>query len=355
MNAVAKLRRKLGNTAADALLITSPQNRFYSTGFRSSAGLAFITKEKSYFSTDFRYFEDASSKIDGFELIMSTYERKYTDIINELSEKHSIKKIAFESDSVTFDEYENYRKCLSADLVSMGNLLPRLRLVKEDYEVERIKKAMAIAEGALSDLLCIIGEGMSEKEIATELEYLMMKRGAEKKSFDTIAVSGENGSHCHGVPCERKFRKGDFLTLDFGCVYEGYCSDITRTIAIGYVTDEMKNVYDTVLLAQTEALKAAKAGIVGQDLHNIAQSVIADAGYGEYFGHGLGHSLGIDVHDGVGASPSSKAVLPRGMVMSIEPGIYIPGKFGVRIEDIIRLDENGNTNLTKTPKELMII
>jgi len=352
---IDKLRAKIAESEFDALLLTSPQNRFYATGFRSSAGIAVITKEDAYFSTDFRYFEDASNKIHGMELKMAGYNVKYTDIINDIIAKHGIKKLAFESDSMTYDEYAKYKDALNAELVSQGGLCAELRLVKEDFEVELITKALRIAEKAFSDLLKVIKAGMSEAEVRAELEYLMMKNGGEGTSFSTIAVSGENGSHCHGVPGERKLRDGDFLTLDFGCIYKGYCSDITRTIAIGHVTDEMEFVYNTVLKAQTEAMKQAKAGVVGCDLHNVAAGIIADAGYGEYFGHGLGHSLGIDVHDGIGASPSQPKPLPAGCVISCEPGIYIPNKFGVRIEDIIRLTDDGCIDLTEAPKELIVI
>ncbi len=352
---VEKIRKRLATADFDALLLTSPQNRFYTTGFRSSAGVVVITRDAAYFMTDFRYFEDATGRISGMELIMVGYSKKYTDVINSIIEKHDIKRLGFESDSMTYDEYTKYNESLNAQLVSQNGMCEELRLVKEDFEKDRIVKALRIAEKAFSELLGVIKVGMSEADARTELEYLMMKNGGEGASFSTIAVSGTNGSHCHGVPGERKLCPGDFLTLDFGCIYKGYCSDITRTIALDHATDEMKKVYDTVYAAQTESMKYAKAGVIGRDLHNVAAKVIDEAGYGEYFGHGLGHSLGIDVHDGIGASPTQLKPLPKNAVISCEPGIYIPGKFGVRIEDIIMLDDEGCTDLTQAPRELIIV
>lgn len=339
----------------DALLLTSPQNRFYATGFNSSDGVALICRDKSVFATDFRYYEDACSKISGFGMVMTSRNHGYYDIINDFCAQLGIKSLGFEDNAVNVAEFSVMKEKLNAELMPIGDMMTRLRLVKKPFEIELIENSQRIAEKAFVRLMPSIKAGVSESDLAAELDYLMRTFGAEKCAFDTICVSGENGSLCHGVPGGRIIQPGDFITFDFGAFAGGYCSDMTRTVAVGYVSDEMRKVYDVVLQAQLAALDAAKAGIIGSDLHNIAAKVIGDAGYGEYFGHGLGHSVGIEVHDGPGASPTNPNPLPAGTVVTIEPGIYIAGKFGVRIEDFVVLTEDGCRNLTRTEKELKIL
>lgn len=338
-----------------AVLLTSPQNRFYATGFHSSAGVALISPRRAVFATDFRYFEDAESKIRGFELVMSTNERAYTDIINDFCREEGVETLAFEDDAMSYAAYRAYTEKLTARLVPEDGLMARLRHRKRAFELDRIEAAQRIAEGAFAKILERIKPGVRECDIAAELDYQMRLGGATGCSFDTIVVSGENGSLCHGVPGERTVRDGDFITMDFGALWGGYCSDMTRTVAVGHVSEEQRRVYDTVLRAQEAGIAAAHAGIVGAELHKVAADIIAAAGYGEYFGHSLGHSLGIDVHDGLGAQPTNPNPLPEGVVVTIEPGIYIPGKFGVRIEDFVVLTPDGCRNFTRAPKELIIL
>lgn len=345
----------LADAPYDAVLLTSPQNRFYATGFRSSAGVALISAHRALFATDFRYFEDAGAKIQGFELVMSTTERTYTDIINEFCREEGVKTLAFEADAMSYTQYCAYAEKLTAKLVPEDGLLARLRHCKRPFELDRIEAAQRIAEGAFAKILERIKPGVRECDIAAELDYQMRLGGAAGCSFDTIVVSGENGSLCHGVPGERVIRDGDFITMDFGALWGGYCSDMTRTVAVGHVSEEQRKVYDTVLRAQEAGIAAAHAGIIGADLHRVAAEIIAEAGYGKYFGHSLGHSLGIDVHDGLGAQPTNLNPLPEGVVVTIEPGIYIPGKFGVRIEDFVVLTQDGCRNFTRAPKELIIL
>lgn len=339
----------------DAVLLTSPQNRFYATGFHSSAGVALISPRRAVFATDFRYFEDAGTKIQGFELVMSTVERTYTDIINDFCREEGVETLAFEADAMSYASYQAYMEKLTARLVPEDGLLARLRHRKRTFELDRIEAAQRIAEGAFAKILERIKPGVRECDIAAELDYQMRLGGATGCSFDTIVVSGENGSLCHGVPGERTIRDGDFVTMDFGALWGGYCSDMTRTVAVGHVSDEQRRVYDTVLRAQEAGISAAHAGIIGAELHQVAADIIAEAGYGEYFGHSLGHSLGIDVHDGLGAQPTNPNPLPEGVVVTVEPGIYIPGKFGVRIEDFVVLTPEGCRNFTRAPKELIIL
>jgi Xaa-Pro aminopeptidase len=234
-------------------------------------------------------------------------------------------------------------------------LLTVLRGSKDEVEIAAMVAAQRIAESALEELLGEIAVGMTEKEIAARLQYLMVTAGAEKLSFDTIVASGPNSSMPHAVPTERRIENGDFLTIDFGCVYHGYCSDMTRTFAVGSVSDEMRAVYDTVLEAQLAGIAAAKAGVSGKEIDGAAREVIEKAGYGPYFGHSFGHSLGIDIHENPNASPGNNEPMPVGAVISAEPGIYLPGRFGVRIEDVLVLEESGCRNITAFPKELLVI
>jgi len=352
---VDRIRTELASRNFDAVLLTSFQNRFYATGFPSSAGIVLITAENAYFATDFRYFEDASNKIDGYVLDMVKAGHTYNDIVNAVCQKEGIKRLGFEDGAMTYSEYQAKHNALTAELVPMGDMMAKLRMVKLPHEIEKITRAQRIAEDAFAALLPEIHAGMTEKELAAKLTYYMEIRGSEKNSFDPIVVSGANGSLCHGHPTMKLVADGEFITFDFGATYEGYCSDMTRTVAVGKPSDEMAQVYYTVLEAQKQSIAAAKAGIIGADLHKIAADIIADAGYGDYFGHGLGHGLGIDVHDGGGASPSYKEPLPVNFVCTIEPGIYLPGKFGVRIEDFVVITEDGCENITKAPKDLLIL
>ena len=228
-------------------------------------------------------------------------------------------------------------------------------MVKDPQEIEKLLAAQDIAGKAFTQLLNEIRPGVTEQQLAARLDYLMRTYGAEKSSFDTIVASGANGSKHHAVPSEKPVEAGDFITFDFGAMKDGYCSDTTRTVAVGHATDEMREVYDTVLRAQLAGIAAAKAGITGKAVDGAARDVIAAAGYGEYFGHGFGHGLGIEVHEAPTAAPSYDKPLPAGAVISAEPGIYLPGKLGVRIEDVLILSEDGCRSITGLPKELLIL
>ena len=236
-----------------------------------------------------------------------------------------------------------------------SGLLDSLRASKDEEELEAMICAQRIAEKSLEETLAWMQVGMTEKEVAAYLEYRMISNGAEKKSFDTIIASGPNSSKPHAVPGERKLQNGEFVTIDFGCVVNGYCSDTTRTVVLGQPTEEMRKVYDVVLQAQLAGIAAARAGLTGKEIDAAARQVIEDAGYGAYFGHSFGHSLGIEIHESPNLAPSNGEPMPVGAVVSAEPGIYLPGKFGVRIEDVLVLREDGCENITKYPKELLIL
>lgn len=356
MSRFEKIAAKLSQYDLDAMMVTSAPNRLYATGFRSSAGLALITPDASYFFTDSRYIEAATKAVTGGEVRESTRENPMTKMVAELVERHGIKRLGFEESYMTVSELENtWKKKLSCEFIPATDLLTELRSVKDAEEVKTLIAAQRIAERALTEVLDFIKVGRTEKEIAAYLQYKMLTFGSEKNSFDPIVVSGPNSSLPHGVPTTKAVEAGDFITMDFGCVLGGYCSDMTRTVAVGHVTEEMDTVYHTVLNAQLAGIATAKAGVTGKAVHEAAAKVIADAGYGAYFGHGFGHGLGVEVHEQPGANLNNDKPLPVGAVISAEPGIYLPGKFGVRIEDVLVIEENGCLDIMEAPKKLLIL
>jgi Xaa-Pro aminopeptidase len=248
-----------------------------------------------------------------------------------------------------------YEKKLNAQLIPLHSKIAGFRQVKEAYELERMRKAQQITDAAFAEVLTRIDVGMTEKEVAAELIYCLLKNGGEGLSFDPIVVSGPNTSLPHGVPSDRRLKEGDLVTMDFGVIYQGYCSDMTRTVALGYATEEMRKVYDTVLKAQLAGIEATRAGVKGKDIDAAARQVIVDAGYGDYFGHGYGHSIGMECHEQPSCSPAGETVMEENMVSSAEPGIYLPGKFGVRIEDVVIIKADGCEDITRSPKNLIII
>lgn len=357
MNHFAAIREKLNDYGLDAMLLTGASNRYYASGFASTGtdGVAFVTRDQTYYFTDFRYIEAASAQVKDAVIQMTKSGRGYLTLLNEAIEKHHIKRIGYEDVYMTVAEYNIYRDKLNCELVPAAELLTRLRMIKDDEERKTLIAAQRIAERALEEIYNDIRIGVTEKEIAARLTYLMLHYGAENMSFDPIVVSGANGSMPHGVPGEKTIADGEFITMDFGCIYRGYCSDMTRTVAVGHVTEEMNRVYQTVLRAQLAGIERAKAGVSGHDIDAAARDIIAAEGYGEYFGHSFGHGVGVEIHEAPNASPNYKEALPAGAVISAEPGIYLPGKFGVRIEDVIVLREDGCDNITKAPKELLIL
>ena len=298
---------------------------------------------------------DIGAAVTDFEVREIGGGKSYTAAINELIEQDGVKKVALEDRTLTYAEYTAWASALHAAAVRLEDGVERLRICKEDDEVEKIVAAQRIAEQAFEEVLNDIRAGATEKEIAARLTYLMLHYGAENMSFDPIVVSGANSSKPHGVPTEKQIAAGDFVTMDFGCIVDGYCSDMTRTVAVGHVTDEMQAVYDTVLNAQLAGIACCKAGVISRDVDGAARKVIADAGYGDYFTHSFGHSLGLEIHESPNASPSETRLLPAGTVISAEPGIYLPGRFGVRIEDVLVLREDGCQDITQSPKNLIVL
>ena len=357
MNHFKEIAVQLERHDLDGMLLTGEANRFYASGFHSAGtdGVALVTRGKAYYFTDSRYIEAAGRYVQGAEIRETRAGRGYGALVEEVVVERHLRRLGFEDAYMTVQDHERYRKALSCDLVPATDLLLDLRMVKDDEELEAMVAAQRIAERALTDILKEIRPGVTEKEIAARLQYLMLHYGASDMSFDPIVVSGPNGSLPHGVPSEKVIRRGEFVTMDFGCIYRGYCSDMTRTVAVGFATEEMQTVYNTVLSAQKAGIAAARAGLTGREVDGAARAVIDAAGYGDYFGHSFGHGVGVEIHEAPNASPVNDKPLPAGAVISAEPGIYLPGKLGVRIEDVIILTPEGCRNITKAPKDLLIL
>lgn len=353
-----KLASKLSPTGKEAALVTSETNIRYLTEFANSEGTLFITGEKAYLLVDFRYGEAARKHVTNAEIIV--YERYY-DAIIELIEKYGIRDLCIESSSMTVKELKDLEKnisktgCRAMANDRLDNLINLQRIIKSKDEIEKIRKAQQITEESFTELLNMVKPGVKESELALELEFLMRKKGAAGVSFDLITITGAKTSMPHGVPSDDEIKRGDFVTFDIGALYDGYHSDMTRTIAVGEVSDYQREIYNIVLKAQTTALAKVRAGIKAYEIDRTARSVIARAGYGEYFKHSTGHGVGLDIHEQPFVSAKGETLLSEGMVITVEPGIYLPGKFGVRIEDMVLVTKDGCENFATLPKELMIV
>ena len=341
--------------SCDAFLLTGRPNRMYCAQFDVAEGIAFLTAGEAFYFTDSRYIESAQKNLPDFTVLEVNREHGYLSRLNDAICARSVKTVGFEEREMTHGAFLRYEKELKAALSPMQEQLDALRQSKEPWEIERMKTAQKITDRTFSDLLDVIRAGMTEKELEAELIYRLYQNGAERPAFDPVVVSGPNTSMPHGVAGSRTLQYGDFVTLDFGALYGGYCADMTRTVALGFVSEQMHEVYQTVLQAQLAGLSATKAGKTGKEIDAAARNVICEAGYGEYFGHAYGHSLGIEIHENPNASPSNEEKMPVGAVVSAEPGIYLPEKFGVRIEDVVIFTPDGCENITKSAKNLIIL
>ena len=336
----------------DAALITDQLNVRYLGGVDYTDGFLLITKEKAFLAADSRYIEVAKrDAANGFEVVL--LDKRRSELIRELA--CGCKIIAYEENTLTCAELEAYKKALvDMEFRPAGAIVEQIRNVKDELEKNCVIKAQRIAEAAFDHILGYISTDVTEADVALELEYFMRKNGADGIAFDTIAASGTASSMPHAIPRRVKLEKG-FLTMDFGAKYQGYCSDMTRTVCVGSPTLEMKKVYQTVLDAQCSALEYICAGKKCADADKVARDIIAGAGYGSCFGHSLGHGVGLYIHEGISLSPRSQGVLENGNIVTVEPGIYLEGRFGVRIEDMVYVKPDGCENLTKTVKELIIL
>lgn len=354
MSNMKKILSAVRESECDALMITGETNRRYATGFPSSAGIVLVTGSEAFFFTDCRYLEAARRAIGDANVMEVSGDKSYSARINEITGDLRIKTIGFEQETVTYADYQKYSSQLDAELVPTQQILTQLRSSKSREELQHMIEAQRIAEKSFLELLRQISTDKTEREVAAELVCLFLKNGADDKSFDPIVVSGERSSMPHGVPTDQRIQRG-FLTIDFGVKYDGWCSDTTRTVCIGEPTEEMRIVYDTVHSAQKAGIKAARAGVSGKEIDGAARRMIEEAGYGEFFGHGFGHGLGLEVHEAPTAARTRDEIMPDGAVLSAEPGIYLPGRFGVRIEDVLYLTDTGSENITSLPKDLIIL
>lgn len=348
------LRAKLRERQLDAILISHPSNRRYITGFTGSSGFALVTLQEAILLTDFRYIKQAEEQSPHFKIVR--HSRQVFDTLRETCRELGLSSLAFEKDHLTYGQVEKLREALDGlSTVPVSGLIESLRMVKDEQELAILRKAVAIVDEVFNRIIQEIRPGLQEREIAVRMETMMRELGASGSAFDIIVASGPRSALPHGVASERVLEKGDLITLDFGAVYQGYCSDLTRTVMLGEPSPKQREIYEIVKEAQQAAVDGIRPGITGREADAIAREKIAAAGYGDYFGHGTGHGIGLDVHESPTVSPFGEQVLAPGMVVTVEPGIYLPEFGGVRIEDDVVVTENGHEVLTQSSKELIIL
>lgn len=348
-----RVRTILGERNLDALLIQKDENRAYVSGFFGSAGIVIVTPKEAILLVDFRYVEQAGREAPEFEVLKA--DRQFIEALTGLVSQRGWKRIGFESETVTVKQYQDYvAKLQAAELVPVEGI-DRLRWVKDEDELARIRHAVEIADAAFAHIRSHLRPGAVERDIALEMEFFMRRHGADREAFETIVASGPRSSLPHGRAADRVLQGGDLVTVDFGAVYRHYISDCTRTVVIGDVSPKQRDVYDTVLEAQQTAVRGIRPGMTGKEADALAREVIAKAGYGDAFGHSLGHGVGLMVHEGPTLSPREEAALGPGMVVTVEPGIYLAGWGGVRIEDLVVIRNDGCEVLTRSPKELLVL
>ena len=354
MNHIKKIAARLADYGLDAMMITSESGELYALGFHGE-GLLLVTKGGAQYTTDGRYIEAAREQVEGAEVCLTTPDKGHMAFAKEYIEGGKLHNVGFESGSMTVDAHRRYTQALPCVLTPAQDLLDGLRASKDEGELTLMRRAQAVTDEAFKAILNFIRPGMTEREIAARLVYELLSRGGDRVSFDPIVAAGPNGSRPHAVPGDQIVDTGMFITMDFGCKVEGYCSDMTRTVALGQPTQEMEAVYAAVLAAQKAGINAARAGVAGREIDAAARKVLQEAGYGEYFSHSFGHSLGVDIHESPNASSKETQPMPVGAVISAEPGVYIPGRFGVRIEDVLILNETGCEDITRSPKDLIVL
>ncbi|WP_102274606.1 M24 family metallopeptidase [Cytobacillus massiliigabonensis] len=353
MEKLQRLRASFEKLGIDGMLITSTYNRRYMTNFTGSAGVVLISGEHAQFITDFRYIEQATAQCEGYEIVK--HAGSIPDEVAVQAKKLGITKLGFEQDYLTFSSFKTYEKAVQSELVPVSGEIEKLRLIKTDAEIKILKVAADIADAAFKHMVEYIRPGLTEMEVSNELEIFMRKAGATSSSFDTIVASGYRGALPHGVASDKVIEKGDMVTLDYGAYYKGYVSDITRTLAVGEPDDKLKEIYDIVLQAQMRGMDGIKPGMSGKEADALTRDYITEKGYGEYFGHSTGHGIGLEVHEGPSLASKSEIILEPGMVVTVEPGIYIPGLGGVRIEDDTLITNDHNETLTHSTKDLIIL
>ncbi|MBM7564358.1 M24 family metallopeptidase [Paenibacillus sacheonensis] len=352
---IAGLREKLQQIGVDAFLVTNAVNRRYISAFTGSSGVLLVSQKDSWLLTDFRYMTQAPEQAVDFAVVQ--HAPKWIDTVKELAVSAGIKRLAFEQDTVVFSEYTAWKSTLgdAVELVPVSGVIEELRLYKDESELAIMRDACKLADDTFQHMLTFIKPGLREREVALEMEMFMRSRGATSSSFDTIVASGERSALPHGVASERVIGSNEFVKLDFGAYYNGYCSDLTRTVVVGKPTDRHRQIYEIVLEAQLAALAGIKPGMTGKEADALARDIITKHGFGDKFGHGTGHGLGMEIHEAPRLSIGGTTVLEPGMTVTVEPGIYLPGFGGVRIEDDIVITATGNSLLTSSPKTLFIL
>ncbi|MBO0429663.1 M24 family metallopeptidase [Vagococcus fluvialis] len=353
INRVNNLREQMKSEGISSFLITSPYNLRYLTGFTGTTGLALIGLEEAFFITDFRYTEQAAKQCVGFEIVKNV--GPILEVVADLVESKNIENLGFEESFVSFKQYVELEGLLEVDLIPVSGMVEELREIKDEEEIAIVEKACEIADKAFSHILTYIKPGMTEIQVANELDFYMRSLGASSVSFETIVASGLRSAMPHGVASEKVIEQGDMITIDFGCYYNGYVSDMTRTISLGEPSDKLREIYNVVKEAQQKVLDVAKPGMTGVELDAVARDYIASKGYGEAFGHSTGHGIGLEIHEGPNVSKLAEKAFVPGNIITNEPGIYLPGIGGVRIEDDMLVTENGIKRLTHSEKELIIL
>lgn len=352
MKRIKAVRKMLADYNIDGFLVTKEQNWRYLSGFTGSSAILLFTATDNYLITDFRYVEQAADQAKGFHIIRP--QTLIEDALAQQLTKLGLKRVGFEDDNLTYHAFKSYQSKLSGiELVPLHQQVEKIRWVKDRAEIEAIEKAAAITDQAFDHILAYIKPGVRESEIALELEYFMRRQGAEKTAFDTIVASGPRAALPHGVASDKKIAAGEFVVMDFGAVYSGYHSDMTRTVAVGQPDPDQAEIYRIVLQAQEKALLSIKPGVLCSAVDRTARDLISAAGYGANFGHGLGHSVGLEIHEKPAFAPRDDTELEPGMVLTVEPGIYLSGKYGVRIEDLVTVSPGGCKILSKSPKQLI--
>ena len=348
-----KLRQEMKKRSLEAFLVTDPVNRRYLSGFDGSHGILLIGDAEAFLCTDFRYLEQAEKQAPHFTIL--PWKSKLGDLLKSVVEEADWSVLAFEEEQVTYSLYRQLQTALPAELKPQKGLVEDLRAVKTDDEINRLEKGAAMMDRAFEYILGLAEPGMTEQELSLELEYYLRRRGSTETLFKYIVASGTRGSLPHGIASEKKMGRGELVTVDFTGTFEGYATDMTRTFALGEPEKRALEIYEIVRLAQQEAREKMGPGLTGREADALARGVIEDAGYGEHFGHGLGHGLGLEVHERPTLSPRGEETLAPGMVVTIEPGIYIPGWGGVRIEDMVVITPEGARSLTRYPRKLIVI
>lgn len=353
MSRIKKVRQEFSALNIEAILVTSPKNVRYLTNFTGSFGIVLLTQDKNYFITDFRYTEQAREQATDYDVII--HQKGVYNEVKEILEANNIHLLGIEADNMNVTTYSELSELFDSVLVQTSGVIEGIREVKDADEIAAIQKACRITDQAFDHILNFIKVGVSEIEVANELERFVKTKGSSGMSFETIVASGIRSSMPHGVASDKLIEEGDLVTLDFGCYYNGYTSDMTRTIAVGEVDPKLKEIYQIVLEANNKVIKEAKAGMTGQEVDKVARDYITDKGFGENFGHSTGHGIGLDVHEGPAIASRNDSLLEVNNVITNEPGIYIEGLGGVRIEDDLIVTQNGVIVLNNSPKNLIIL